>query len=135
MADSGSPKRGEAVLIGALLAGQTIVEAARTAHISERTAARLLTKPRVRQDLAEGRNQAIAGAVTQLAAAAATAAKTLSDLAEHATQEHVRLAAATRVLELAIKVQDQLDLVQRIEALESSGPSSRPGHAAPGARS
>jgi hypothetical protein len=54
-----------------------------------------------------------------LSVQATKAAHVLVELAEHGTQEHVRLAAATRVLELALKARDQLDIEQRLAALEA----------------
>jgi hypothetical protein len=74
-------------LIAALLAGQLQVEAARAARISERTAQRLVAQPYVRRALRERRNQAIAGAVTRLAASAFTAAATLTDLSDLREEE------------------------------------------------
>ena len=119
MTRSDSPQRGEVPLITGLLAGKTIVEAARDAKISERTAQRILERPRVRQALAAARGRAIEEAVTVLASQATRAAQALVELAEHATQEQVKLAAATRVVELALKGRDLLDVEERLAALEA----------------
>jgi hypothetical protein len=119
LTESERPHRGEAALLAGLLAGQTLTEAARNARIAPNTARRILEQPRVRQVLAEARGRAIEDAVTLLASQAVQAARALADLAEHAAQEHVRLAAATRVLELAIKGRDLLDVEQRLAVLEA----------------
>jgi hypothetical protein len=108
--------------VAALLAGETIIEAARTAKMSESSARRLVAEPRVKQALADARGQMIAEAVTILSAQASMAAGVLADLAEHGSQEHVRLAAATRVLELTLKGRDLLDIEQRLAALETALP-------------
>jgi hypothetical protein len=119
LSETERPHRGEAALLTGLLAGQTLSEAARSARIAPNTARRILEQPRVRQALAAARGRAIEEAVTVLASQATRAAQALVELAEHATQEQVKLAAATRVVELALKGRDLLDVEERLAALEA----------------
>ena len=124
MTASDRPHRGEAALLVGLLGGKTLAAAAQAARISESTARRIVGQPRFRQALSDGRGRAIEETVTVLSGQATRAAQVLVELAEGASQEHVRLSAATRVLELALKARDQLDIEQRLASLEAAQAAS-----------
>jgi hypothetical protein len=108
------------MVIAALLQGHTAAEAGRAAGVSESTVVRRLREPRFQRELQAARARALGRAVNVLVEATMAAAITLRDLAAHATQEHVQLAAATRVLDLAFKGIEVLDVTDRLEALEAA---------------
>jgi hypothetical protein len=118
MAAPGTPGRGEAALLAALLQGKSTAEAAAAAGLSPRTVQRRLADPAFVCLLHQARARALARAINILAEGATSAAVQLRWLAVNATQEHVRLAAARSILEYALRGLEALDLPDRIAALE-----------------
>lgn len=112
------PRKGEAALLAALAAGQTIRDAAKAAGISERTASRHMEDPAFRQQVQEARAEIIARAASQLADAATDAATTLRGLLA-AESDAIKLGAARAILELGTKLRESVELEQRLAALEA----------------
>jgi hypothetical protein len=125
MARNGTAGQGEPLLISALLQGKSVAEAAQASGLSDRTVKRRLADPSFVQELRQARQRAIGRAVNVLIESTTTAAVTLRWLATHATQEHVRLAAARSILEYAFRGLETLDLAERVAALEGQREQQR----------
>ena len=108
---------GDAVLVAALAAGCTYEDAARQAGVSERTVRRRLDDPGFRKQVDAARGEMISRAVAQLSAAATEAVGTLRELLA-SELDFARLGAARAILEVGFKYREQLDLAERITALE-----------------
>jgi hypothetical protein len=106
-------------LIAALLHGNTIPEAAQASGLSERTVSRRLADPSFQAALREARQRALSRAINVVVEGATGAAVQLRWLAGHATQEHVKLAAARAVLEYSFRGLEALDLVDEVAALRA----------------
>ena len=132
MARNGTAGQGEPALLVALLQGKTIPEAAQATGLSERTIKRRLADPAFVRELQVARQRAVSRAVNVLVEGTTTAAVTLRWLASHATQEHVRLAAARSILEYAFRGVEAVDMAERITQLEAAVASRQNGrHAWP----
>jgi hypothetical protein len=105
------------VLAAALAGGQSLRDGAVTAGLSARTANRRWAEPAFRRRVAELRSGAIEQATGKMADSMAEAASTLRALLK-AQSEAVRLGAAKAALELGLKLRENLDLEQRLAALE-----------------
>ena|SRR5437870_5565578 len=118
MADNGR-RKGEAALLLALAAGQTVRDAASLAGIGERTATRRFAEPDFRRQVTQLRAGMVQRALGKLADAATEAVDTLRGLLA-AGSESVKLGAARSILELGCKVKEAVELEERIAALEES---------------
>jgi hypothetical protein len=105
------------ILISALAAGASYAEAARVVRTSKATVARRMAEPAFRARVVEEREQAVDRVRGVLAGAAPAAARSLLELAEEATSESVRLTAAFRVLELALRRRAGFDLFSEQEVI------------------
>jgi hypothetical protein len=106
-------------LVLALLQSRTIADGAAAAGMSARTAHRRLARPEVHAALVEARRAVLAQAGTQLVASASKATQALVDiLDETEAPAAARASAARTILEMARGVVFDLDLVDRIAALE-----------------
>src|SRR5438309_538116 len=117
MADFG--RRGEAALLVAIVAGETLKAAATAAGLSERTARRRLAEPAFQQQLADARAATTRRVVDRLSSASEQAVVRLVRLMDQAMSEHVQLSAARAILELAADGRQLVDLEARIAALEA----------------
>ena len=108
------------VLVLALSCGSTPESAAQRAGVSVRTVYRRLADPTFCVQIDEARMAHALRTADMLAAAGATAIKTLVNLVDSATSESVRLGAARAVIELSLKLRENVDLAQRVRTLEAS---------------
>ncbi len=104
--------------ITALLATQTIGEAAKLAGVSERTLTRWLAKPEFRAALAGACQDAFSGVGRRLIAGRDVALDTLFRLMQGADSENVQRQAAVNWYDVLHKVKTLEDFEQRIAALE-----------------
>jgi hypothetical protein len=113
-----------AELLGALVEGATVAQAAKKAGLSERTAYRRLAEPEFRRDLAERRRQLVDAVSARLAAAGDSAIDTLLALKDDPdVQPSVRLSAARCVLEHLGKLAElaeAADLGDRLGVIEDA---------------
>ena len=111
-------RKGDAELIVALAAGQTIRDAAASASLSERTVARRLQESAFRQEVANTRTLMVSQAVGMLADAASDAVATLRSLLS-AESDTARLGAARAILDAGPRLRESEELAARIEAIEA----------------
>ena len=120
MADRGRHRgraHADAALVAALAAGRTAQDAAREAGVSERTVYRRLDDPAFKRQVDEARAEMLARAVAMLTSASVEAVETLRGLLG-SPMDFARLAAARAILEVGHKYREQLDLAERVAALE-----------------
>lgn len=110
-------KNADPLLIAALAGGQTIVAAAKSAGVSERTVRRRLQEPGFRQEVQATRTQMVSEATGFLARASSGAAATLVHLLK-AESEQVRLGAARSILELGARLREGEEFERRLASLE-----------------
>ncbi len=118
MAQTGRQTKDER-LLAALAAGLTVLEAAKQAEVSPRTAHRRLKLPAFRARLSELRAAILEQATDVLANLSAEAARHLGELMRCADSETVQYNAARSILELASKLMFERELEERIAALEA----------------
>jgi hypothetical protein len=116
MAEIGRRKGDDALLL-ALATGETVRDAARSAGIGERTATRRVADPDFRRRITEIRAAMIGRALGRLADGMVEAADMLRRLLD-AQSENVRLGAARTLLELGVKLRENVELEERLQALE-----------------
>jgi hypothetical protein len=116
MAENGR-RKGDAALLLALAAGQTVRDAARAAGIGERTATRRLADSDYRRRVTELRTAMVARALGQMADGMADAAATLRGLLS-AKADTVKLGAARALLEFGVRLRESVELDERLRALE-----------------
>jgi len=102
-----------------LAAGRTVVEAALSAGISERTAYRRLEDSIFRRRVSTLRGEMVGRATGRLADESSKAVATLAALLS-AESESVRLGAARSILELGTKLREATEIEQRLTALEDN---------------
>ncbi len=107
----------DAALATGLASGLCIRDAAREAHVSERTAHRRLADPHFTARVESIRSGLVSEALVKLQGAMSGAADVLRGLLAH-TDPHVRIRAAVEVLRNAVRVREQAELVERIRRLE-----------------
>jgi hypothetical protein len=112
-------KNADEALLTALACGATVDNAARSAHVSTRTAHRRLADPAFQQRLQNLKADMVQRTVGMLTAAGMESAKTLITLQDHSNPGAVRLGASRTVLELGMKLREAADLGARIAALEA----------------
>jgi hypothetical protein len=108
------------VLMLALARGETVRDAAVSAGMSERTAARRWADPAFRLRVSHLRGEMLVRAAGKLADAMSEAADELRQLMKEAKSETVRLAACRTALELGLKSRETLELDERLRQLEDA---------------
>jgi hypothetical protein len=101
-----------------LAAGQTIQQAARSVHVSERTVHRRLADSQFQRLVTTLRGEMVNRATGRLSDDATKAVETLAALLS-AKSEPVRLGAARSILELGAKLRESTELERRIADLEA----------------
>jgi hypothetical protein len=114
------------VLLSHLSTGATADAAAAAAGCGVRTVYRRLQQEDFRFQLMDLRAQALERSVIQLGHLTSAAADTLAALLE-ARAETVRLGAARAIIELGLRLREQVDFEQRLRALESQSASPKTG--------
>jgi hypothetical protein len=105
-------------LILALAMGATIASAARQARVTERTVYRRLEDAAFRQKVIEMRHDMVQRSSGMMCASSVEACKTLLGLLGSANPATVRLGAARAILEIGIRIREEVDLVERVVELE-----------------
>lgn len=105
------------ILALALATGQTLRGAANLAGIGERTATRRWADPAFRGKVSGLRAELVAQAVGKLADATGMAVDAMKALLD-AQSEAVRLGAARSILELGNKLQETVELEERLRTVE-----------------
>ena len=116
MARNVSKKRRDQ-LVAALAAGLTVRDTAEKAGVAERTVYRALADTEFRSRVQSVRSTLFGQTLNKIASTGATAAQTLQDLLG-AQSESVRLGAARSVLELGSRLRENIELEERLTALE-----------------
>lgn len=125
MAENGR-RKGDAAFLVAVATGQTVRDAARSASISERTATRRVAESGFRRHVADLRAEMVGRAMGKLADGMAQAADVLRGLLA-AKSESIRLGACRALLELTVKLRENVELEERLRKLEErAGEESRP---------
>jgi hypothetical protein len=115
---AGRKRKGDAELVLALACGASPENAAQKVGLSRRTVFRRLADPAFRAQVHAMRAEVVRRTTGVLTAAGMAATKTLTTLQESATTESVRLGAARAVIELGCKMRDQVEVTERLAALE-----------------
>jgi hypothetical protein len=110
-------KHSEEALLTALACGASVEVAARTAHISVRTAHRWLAKAEFQQRLNGVKAEMVKRTSAMLTATGLEAGKTLRELLA-SDNDHVRLMAARALLELGAKYREAAEVEERLAILE-----------------
>ena len=114
-------------LVALLAGGASRQQAAQSAGVGVRTVFRRLEDPAFRARIEEARADMLARTSALLSAAGTAAAGTLVRLLQ-AESDQVKLAAASRIIELAGKLRTDVELEARIAALEDvAAPGAREG--------
>ena len=123
MAHSGR-QNADDLLMTALAAGSTIRDAAKLAGVGERTAARRWAEPCFRARVSALRAQTMESALGSMTEGMTEAAATLRRLLS-AESETVQLGAARSLLEMTVKLRENVDFERRLLALEGSAPDEQ----------
>ena len=108
----------DSVILSSLAAGLTAAEVARAAGVSERTVRRRLSDPEFAAKIEAARNEALHRAAAKVSAGAVSAADTLVVLLRPNERSMVRLGAARAVLDFGIRLRAELELSDRLKAVE-----------------
>lgn len=111
---------GDMVLAMALASGKTWREAAAEVGVGVSTVTRRMREPNFRALILTLRRSAVEQAAGLLAKSMADAATQLGLIATDGVDEGNRLRAAVSLLQLGLRFHEQLDLAERISALEES---------------
>jgi hypothetical protein len=106
--------------VSALLSEPSVRKAAEVAGVKERTVYHWLKTPAFADEYRSARREATQQAIARLQQYSGHAAATLVALMASGNPAAVRLAAASKVLDLAIKSVELEDLSARLEALEKA---------------
>jgi hypothetical protein len=117
---SRSRANADEALIAHLAGGATVGAAAKLCEVSERTVGRRLADPGFRKRLAEARATMLNRALGHLSQGAAEASVTLRKLLR-SEDAKVRPGAARSILEAVGKLQESVDVEDRLAALEAIG--------------
>lgn len=112
-------RRADVTLASALIRGESLGSAAATSGLSERTVRRRLADEGFRRSLNAARSDVLrrtADAVADVALAAVSVMREM--MTDAATPASVRRAAARDVLDLSLRLRDEVQLVERVDALE-----------------
>ena len=101
VAQDGSTQR--ARVIAAMVGSRTVSDAAVAAGVSPRTVYRVLNRPGVREDIAKAREQAFEEGGALLRGLYGEAVETMARFARTCRDEELRLRAACRLAELALR--------------------------------
>ncbi|MDB5310654.1 MAG: hypothetical protein JWO38_4856 [Gemmataceae bacterium] len=112
-----SKEYADEVLIRSLARGDTIPDAARVAQVSERTGFRRLANPTFRDRLSATQAAALSPAYGMLTTGLTDACFKLTQLVRHA-KPHVGFKAAKAVVDLTLKMREQVELEDRVTGLE-----------------
>src|SRR4051794_16178783 len=104
MADNGI-RKGDDALALALASGKTLRDAAKCAHVSERTASRRWADPAFRRRVTKLRAEMVSQAMGRMVDWMTEAADTLRKLLK-AESDSVRLGASRTVVELGVKLRE-----------------------------
>jgi hypothetical protein len=115
----GRRKKGNAELVLALACGATPESAAQKAGLSLRTVYRRLAQPLFREQVHQMRTEMVRRAAGLFTAAGMASLKTFTTLQESASSEAVRLGAARAIIELGCKLRENVELTERLAALEA----------------
>jgi transposase len=110
--------RGEPKAQLLLSQGHSLKEVSEEAGVSERTLRRRLRDPEYEAEVGRLRADYLSEAVSKLARSSTIAVETLVELAVHAESENVRLGASKAILEFGVSLSENLEVRQRISALE-----------------
>ena len=115
---------GQERAIIALLSEPTLKAAAASASISETTLWRWLREPNFKVAYQRARQEALGRATTRLAALVEVAVEALDELdeivADRAVSPHVRVSAASRIIDFALKAAEIEEVQARLEKLEAA---------------
>jgi len=115
----GRKKKAEAALVLALACGASQESAAQKAGVSLRTLYRRLAEPAFAAQVQQARAEMVRRTAGLFTAAGIGSLKTFTSLQESATSEAVRLGAARAIIELGCKLRENLELADRLAALET----------------
>src|SRR5262245_32737267 len=118
MAHRGRQNADEALAL-AVASGQSLRDAAGSAGVSERTAARRWADPIFRRRVIELRADMVQRSLGRMADGMTEAADVLRQLLA-GESESVRLGAARSLLELGVKLRESVELEERLAALEEA---------------
>jgi len=110
-----SGKRSRAAML--LAAGRSVRAAARAIGVAERTLHRWRSEPPFAEHVRDLQAELLRRAVGRLSSSMPVAAMKLRKLLA-SDSEKVQLAAASKLLENGLKLREQLDLAERVQALE-----------------
>jgi hypothetical protein len=108
----------DALLVAALAFGASYADAARVAGVSKATVARRMSEVPFRARVLEEREQRADRVRGVLMDASLRAAESLAELANGAESESVRLAAAARVIDLALRRRPGFDTFSHSEVVD-----------------
>jgi hypothetical protein len=111
-------------LLGSLARGHTVADSAKLTGISERTIYRRLGQMDFRRRLAAKRGEILASALGALTDAAREATGTLRLLMQSQNQ-FVALSASRTIVELILKLRSEVDMDERLRALEDDAAKER----------
>ncbi|MDB5312031.1 MAG: hypothetical protein JWO38_6233, partial [Gemmataceae bacterium] len=112
-----SKEYADEVLIRSLARGKTIPDAARVAKVSERTVFRRLANPTFRDRLSATQAAALSPAYGMLTTGLTDACRRVTDLVWD-PNPHVAFKAAKAVVDLTLKMREQVEVEDRVTALE-----------------
>ena len=116
---AGRKRKADTSLIVALACGASPESAAQKAGLSLRTVYRRLAEPAFRAHVQQLRLEMVRRTDGMLTASGLAAVKTFTTLQESATSESVRLGAARAIIELGCKLRENVELMERLAALET----------------
>lgn len=110
----------QARALEALLSSSTVKQAAQAAGVSERQVYRWLLEPEFSAKLKQGESERITSALRGLSGLAGEAVQALASVMRAPAQDgaNVKRLASANVLELLLKAREQIEIIERIEALE-----------------
>jgi len=114
----------ETSLVLALARGQSVRGAATAAGYSERQAHRKVADPQFRQKVSDMRTRLVDQTVGLLTDANVAAVKTLRSLLDGEPMS-VRLSAAKAIVELSVKLRENVEFSERLEKLEQTVEQSK----------
>jgi hypothetical protein len=127
MAENGRLSARQQKAILALLTEPNIREAARVVKVGERTLHTWLKDQTFCLAYHEARATAVSQAIARLQRASGEAVDTLAEvMGDHAAGAFVRVTAATKILEMAIKGIEIAELQRRLNALEEAAEAEEP---------
>ena len=119
MADNGALSCRQRRFLQALLTSKTIREAARLAHVGERTAWRWLRDPTFKAELRQMQDAHLAEVTRVTVAGMTQALETLEAvMGDPSASPSAKVSAARTVLEMGVRFTEILDLAERVAVLE-----------------